>query len=58
MRARLVIDGNAVYEIDEGCMRRRRTDKTAGNAEENGREYARQESIRKKENASREDKTR
>ena len=26
MRAKLIIDGNAVYEIDEGCMRRKQTD--------------------------------
>ena len=24
MRPKLIIDGNAVYEIDEGCMRRKR----------------------------------
>lgn len=24
MRQKLIIDGNAVYEIDEGCMRRKR----------------------------------
>lgn len=26
MRLKLIIDGNAVYEVDEGCMRRKQTD--------------------------------
>lgn len=38
MRSRLIIDGNAVYEIDENCMRKRQRDRSAGkNVFENGR---------------------
>lgn len=30
MRSRLIIDGNAVYEVDEDCMRKKQTDKSSG----------------------------
>lgn len=35
MKRKLIIDGNAVYEIDENCMLRRRLDK---NKQETGSE--------------------
>lgn len=41
MRSRLIIDGNAVYEVDEDCMRKRRLDKSKRNvALKNDKEYA------------------
>lgn len=46
MRSRLIIDGNAVYEVDEDCMRKRRLDKSTRNValkkdkEYSGREEA------------------
>ncbi|MEY8337139.1 hypothetical protein AALB16_03785 [Lachnospiraceae bacterium 62-35] len=30
MNSRLIIDGNAVYEIDEDCMNQRRESQTGG----------------------------
>ncbi len=30
MRSRLIIDGNAVYEIDEDCMRKKRKNLSKG----------------------------
>lgn len=40
MRAKLIIDGNAVYEVDEGCMRRKQTDQDRKNcfSEKTGKE--------------------
>lgn len=37
MKRKLIIDGNAVYEIDENCMVKRRVDKEK---KEDGREEA------------------
>lgn len=39
MRSRLIVDGNEVYEVDEDCMRKRRSDKSMRNvALENDKE--------------------
>ena len=34
MNRKLIIDGNAVYEIDEECMLRRRLDQESGEEKE------------------------
>jgi hypothetical protein len=48
MRAKLIIDGNAVYEIDEGCMRRKQTDHGKNCfSEKNGKEHAGLEKLKK-----------
>lgn len=48
MRAKLIIDGNAVYEIDEGCMRRKQTDQWKNCfSEKNDKEHARWEKLQK-----------
>ena len=48
MRAKLIIDGNAVYEIDEGCMRRKQTDHGKSCfSEKNGKEHAGLEKLKK-----------
>ena len=47
MRAKLIIDGNAVYEIDEGCMRRKQTDHGKNCfSEKNGKEHAGLEKLK------------
>ena len=42
MRLKLIIDGNAVYEVDEGCMRRKQNDHGRKNcfSEKMGQEQA------------------
>ncbi len=40
MRSRLIIDGNAVYEIDDECMKRKQT-RNAGKGSENQGPYMR-----------------
>ncbi len=49
MRLKLIIDGNAVYEVDEGCMRRKQTDHGRKNcfSEKMGREQAGTEKTQK-----------
>ena len=38
MKRKLIIDGNAVYEIDEDCMRKKRMEEKKGNKELEGKE--------------------
>jgi hypothetical protein len=40
MRSRLIIDGNAVYEIDDECMKRKQT-RNPGKGSENQGPYMR-----------------
>lgn len=42
MRRKLIIDGNAVYEIDEDCMLKRRRKEKEKKEKENGNQKANQ----------------
>ena len=50
MARKLIIDGNAVYEIDETCMLKQRVD---GKKEKNGKESAGQDSSWREEQKKR-----
>lgn len=51
MKRRLIIDGNAVYELDEDCMLKKRVDKGNENEPINGKEQCEteEENIKQKE---------
>ncbi len=40
MKRKLIIDGNAVYEIDEDCMLKKRMEEKKGNKEPEGKRKA------------------